>query len=535
MAALVAQVRNATLARVGILSDDDLASFELYPVRNGVGTWRIELPNLVRNAFGSWVKHAMAHELAQPGAGIVVALPGGRRVSGPMVTPAYSETTDEPRGKWTFTGVTDTVVLADRLAFPNPNFSDAKDSSNSRAYDTRSGPAETLMHAYVSANIGPDGSIRRDPRIIMGTDLARGASRIKSARFPTLLELCQELAAPDGLNFEVVQVGDKLEFRTSVPADLSADIRLDVANDTLDSADYSYSGPAATTVIVLGAGEAEERAIVVRTAPPTAWDRIVEVAVDARGSEDVDELAAKGDEVIATNGGTITSLDVVPTAANATAIGTKWWLGDIVTVNVAGLPIKATVSKVRLTLGPDGLYAGATVGDATGFDPDRVSSARVSNVESRVSSLERTAEAALPSHPASEWAAKSGPTAYQRAFVTSWDRGIDSGGTLSATTDDDGILIGTTGIYEVTAQQRGTSTADYIGIALDGDRTALETRVTGVWTHDHASGANTFSTSHYMGLLNEGELITAGAYTGGTGIQQGAQPTLGALYVRRLS
>lgn len=411
MAALVAQVRNASLQRVGILSDDDLASFEVYPVRNGVGTWRIELPNLVRNAFGQWVKHAMAAELAKPGAGIVVALPGGRRVSGPVVTPAYTETTDEPRGRWTFTGVTDTVILADRLAFPDPAIADAQASSVSRGYDTRTGAAETLMHAYVSANIGPASgtSSRRDTRLTMGPDMGRGASRPKSARFANLLELCQELAAPDGLNFEVVQVGDKLEFRTSVPADLSRDIRLDVSSDTLDSADYSYSGPAATTVVVMGQGEAEDRTIVTRNAPPTEWGRVIEAVVDARGSEAIDELNAKGDEVIATNGGTITSLDVVPSAVNASTIGTKWWLGDVVTVNVAGIPVKATVSKVRLTLGPEGLYAGATVGDPTGFDPERVSSTRMSNVESRVSSLERTAEAAMPPGAITAYAGASVP------------------------------------------------------------------------------------------------------------------------------
>ncbi|AWY06650.1 minor tail protein [Microbacterium phage Zeta1847] len=355
---------------------------------------------VVDHPAGSWVRHRLAEELAKPGSGIIVDLPGGQRFTGPTLSPEFVETTDDPRGKWRFTGVSDSVVLADRLAYPDPTVADAQASSSSRAYDTRSGAAETLMHAYVDANIGPaSGTTRRDTRLVMGTDLGRGASRVKSARFPTLLELCQELAAPDGLLFDVVQVADRLEFRTAVPQDRTSEVRLDVQGDTLDAAKWGYSGPSVTDVVVLGSGEGSERVIRTRsTSSPdaAAWGRVIEVSVDSRGSEDITELDTKGDEVLAANGARIDSLDLVPSAINTRDLGSRYWLGDLVTVNVAGVPVKATVSELRIEVTPEGVYATAKVGDAVGFDPDKATGARLSGVESRVSALERTAEAAIP-------------------------------------------------------------------------------------------------------------------------------------------
>ncbi|QWY81839.1 minor tail protein [Microbacterium phage Honk] len=402
MLPLIAQVRDRTLSRVGILTEDDLAGLKLFPARNDVGTWELTLPHLVRDASGRWVRHAMAEELGKPGAGIIVELPGGRRFSGPVLTPSFTESTGDTRGSWTFAGVSDTIILADRLAFPDPAVADAQASSTSRAYDTRTGKAETLMHAYVNANIGPGATTtRKDARIVMGTDGARGASRTKSARFPNLLELCQELAVTDGLLFDVVQVGDKLAFQTSAPRDLTATVRMDIEGDTLAEAKYAYSGPRATRVIVLGKGEAEERIIRTRTTASAAtlasqWGRTIEAVVDARGAEAAIELDAKGDEVLADAALPVSSLDVTPSDVNARELGIAWWLGDLVTVNVAGVPVKAAVTRVRIEVTPDGINAAATVGDAVGFDPNRVTGSRVSAVESRVSSLERTAESTEP-------------------------------------------------------------------------------------------------------------------------------------------
>jgi hypothetical protein len=139
-----------------------------------------------------------------------------------------------------------------------------------------------------------------------------------------------------------------------------------------------------------------------------------------------------------------------------------------------------------------------------------------------------------------EWAAKGGPKNITGAYRTTWEKGLDSGGTIDAHSDAGGILIGEAGIYEITAQQRGGPNAnpanDYIGIALDGDRSALENRAGGVWTHDHCPGSNLFTTSRYIGALNAGERITAGHFqTSPNYLSYGPESIRGTLTVRRIS
>ena len=62
-------------------------------------------------------------------------------------------------------------------------------------------------------------------------------------------------------------------------------------------------------------------------------------------------------------------------------------------MNVAGIPIKHTITRIRYTVTDAGVFATATVGDPVGFDPDDVNGERISGVEARVSGLERNAEA----------------------------------------------------------------------------------------------------------------------------------------------
>jgi len=395
MLPLVVQVRDRNMDLVGVLSEEDLADFQIFPAKNNVGTWSLTLPHMVRSASGQWVRHSLGEALATPGSGISVSLPGGRRFSGPMLTPEFQASTSDVGGTWTFTGVSDTIVLADRVAFPDPTIEDPQASSQSKAYDVRTGPAETVMRAYVDANIGPSAPAgRRDNRVIMSADQGRGSSRTKSARFASLLDLCRELAVADGLLFDVVQVGHSLEFQVWEAQDLTAAVRMDIESDQLAATKYSYSAPAATRVIVMAQGEGTERLIRTRTnaaalAASANWGRVIERTVDQRQTDDLDEIDAAGDEVLATDGTQIQSVNVTPSDVNAQTVGLKWWVGDLVTVNVAGQPIAADIATIRLSVSSDGIFAGATIGDPVGFDADRVTTSRVGGVESRVSALER--------------------------------------------------------------------------------------------------------------------------------------------------
>jgi hypothetical protein len=46
------EVRNASLVRVGQLSENDLTDFVCVPRMNNLGSWSIKLPNTVLNAQG---------------------------------------------------------------------------------------------------------------------------------------------------------------------------------------------------------------------------------------------------------------------------------------------------------------------------------------------------------------------------------------------------------------------------------------------------------------------------------------------------
>lgn len=138
-----------------------------------------------------------------------------------------------------------------------------------------------------------------------------------------------------------------------------------------------------------------------------------------------------------------------------------------------------------------------------------------------------------------DWASKGGPTSVPSAYNNVWAKGVDTDGSLDATSNPNGIIIGETGTYEVTMEQRGGGSAspanDYIGLALSGDRATLEARAGGVYTHDHCPGNNLFSHSRYIGTLNAGEVITGGPPSTSTNMMYGAATHIGMLTVRRLS
>lgn len=110
-----------------------------------------------------------------------------------------------------------------------------------------------------------------------------------------------------------------------------------------------------------------------------------------------------------------------------------------------------------------------------------------------------------------EWAAKGGPNSYISAYKNTFALQAGNGTHLNWTTYNYGILVNTTGYYECRAGQRIQNGADaYIGIGINGDRTALENRTTGIWSHNHAGYNNLWTESYYIGLLNANEIITVG-------------------------
>ena len=386
LADITVEVRDKSLTRLGLIRPEEL-DLEVQDRHNNVGTWTLRLA----------AEHPLAPVLRQPGAGIIVTGPGDVLLSGPTVKPENAATVGDPSGTVTIEGVDDTVLLADALAYPEPSNGDPV--TQKQANDERRGPVESLMHAFVAANIGPTApTIRRDAallaRLTMGVDLGRGPVTTKSARFKVLGNLLAELATVADLGFRIVQRGGVLVFETHAVADRTAEIRLDILNNTLAGHKVATSPPGATQVIVAGQQEGVNRRFVHRTnaeavAAQRVWGRRIERFVDQRNTDKIEELEQAGDEVLADEGFATLAVQVVPMDDTAIPFGTRWGLGDRVAVVVENQELASTVTGYLLKADADGVRLGALIGDTTGFDPQAALGRRVGAVESRVSSLEQ--------------------------------------------------------------------------------------------------------------------------------------------------
>ncbi|MGM7422785.1 Gp37-like protein [Cellulosimicrobium sp. CpK407] len=386
---LTVEVRDITLARQGIILPRDL-DLTSRVVHCGVGEWTLTLP----------AEHPLTPVLRTPGAGLIVTGPDDVLWSGPVTTPTLDAGTDDPAGLVTITGVTDDVLAADATAWPQP--ANGNVATQAAGYDNRSGPAETVMRAYVAANIGPTAPVSRRgllaQRLTLAPDLGRGTNVVKSARFPVLGELLTEIATVAGLGWRIVQRDDVLVFEVYEIADRTATVRLDVANGGLESQSAATSPPAVTHVLVAGQGQGEARTLLERSTPESvaaaaAWGRRIERFKDQRQTDDLTELQQAGDEDLADGGFTATNVAAVPAEILGMQYARDWREGDHVTVVLDGQETTSTVTAATLRASAAGVLVGADIGDVTGFDPNVALSGRVEDTARRVSQLERVAEA----------------------------------------------------------------------------------------------------------------------------------------------
>lgn len=381
---LTVEVRTANLERVGQITADYLAGFTAVLRSNAVGSWSISLP----------VGNDMAEVLRVPGAGIIVSTSQGTLLSGPTTAVVVNQETADPEGTYEISGVTDMVILDEHLAYPTPTTADV--TLQEIAYDSRNGVAETVVKAYVDANIGPSApAARQISGFTIETDEARGGTVSGLARFDNLLELITGLADVGEINFDIEQVNSELVFKTSVPVDRSANVRLDLYNGQLTKSEYAYSKPRLTRAIVGGKGDDEFRLFLERTSTESldaenVWNRRIETFIDARGTDVEEELQAAADEVLVKDGKTQVSASVSPTDDGTMLFGIDWNLGDKVTVVIGSLELVAVVTEVGILISSDGVRIGATVGEPKKLDYETQILSRQANQAVRISKLERT-------------------------------------------------------------------------------------------------------------------------------------------------
>lgn len=407
---LTVEVRNRNLERIGQIRPEEL-DLEAEDDFNNVGTWTLKIP----------VQHPLAGILRTPGSGIIVTVTGSEDnvlFSGPVTQPQSEATATDPNGTLQINGVTDSVLLMDSLAYADPT-TYVEDRPFpwlvGAVEDKRTGPVETLMHAFVNANIGPGAPAGRRAgtllsRITMGANQARGPVTTKSARYDQLGKLLSELAITAGFGFRLVQRGTNLVFETRAVRDRSDVVRLDIFNSTLAGHKVIVGPPGATRVLVQGKDLLDKtnpdpilakltiRNFVVATTAQSLtaeaeWGRRIETFKDNSSQEFRDELQQSGLEELEREGFTRLAVQAVPMEDSAMPYGSAWQMGDRVAVVVEDQELTSVVSGYVLKANADGVRLGATVGDPTGFNRARGTVQRITTVESRVRKLETTVAA----------------------------------------------------------------------------------------------------------------------------------------------
>lgn len=380
---LVVEVRDSTLTRVGQLSASDLVGAVFVTRFNNVGSWSVKLT----------ADSPMAEVLRTPGSGLIVTGPQGTILSGPTSSAKLNQTADDPQGEWSIEGVDDSVLLAERLAYPLPTEADVTAQTSDR--DVRTGNAETVVKAYVEDNISAyAGTVRAIAELDIEPDAGRGSVVTGSARFDNLQELLYPLAQTGGIGYTIEQNGDLLVFQVYEPVDRTTTIRMDVDNGRLTSSEYVYQSPKVTRAIVGGAGVAVERLFYEGTSTDSllaesVWGRRIEHFVDDRGSDAPSELVQKAEESLVDEGKTIVNLAVTPSDDQNMSYGFDWNLGDKVTVVVGSTEASAVVTEVGISIQPDGVRVGATVGTPVAVDFESKLVSKVADQGYRISNLER--------------------------------------------------------------------------------------------------------------------------------------------------
>lgn len=381
---LVVEVRNADLQRVGQITPDYLAGFTAVLRDKQIGSWSITMPT----------DSPMAAALVAPGAGIIVTTAQGTLLSGPTTAVVTNQSATDPEGTYDISGVTDMVILSERLAYPKPSTADvtAQDVEN----DVRTGVAETVIKAYVNANIGPSApTARKITGLTIEADGTRGGTVTGTARFDNLLELLTGLADVGGVSFNVEQIGEGLQFQVSEAVDRSGYIRFDVYNHRLIRSEYAYSKPLSTRAIVGGAGSGTTRTFLERTSAESldaedVWGRRIETFVDSSNTLTEAGLQAAADEVLVKEGKTQLTASITPSDDETMLYGVDWNLGDIVTVVIGTLELVAVVTEVGILIGTDGVRIGATIGEPKTLDYETQILSRQADQAVRISKLERT-------------------------------------------------------------------------------------------------------------------------------------------------
>lgn len=280
-------------------------------------------------------------DLMATGARVVVSWNGQQVMSG-LVSGKAGESGDGA-SLWTFTIDDDYATIATLLAWPVPG---SGLGSQTVAYDTRTGPAETVLKALVTAN-----ATRLSLPVTTATNLARGTTIKTSHRFHPLLDRLP--LETMGVSPRVTQVGTGQVVDVYEPVTRTTVLKAPVVR----SWDADIQAPTVTRVVAGNQGDAEARVFrgpMVDSARETLWGIKREAFVDARDTDDTTETDQRMAEVLA-EGGPTAAARVVLAEAGHFQVGSSYELGDQVSVLLdPDLPVLTErVREITYRVGPD--------------------------------------------------------------------------------------------------------------------------------------------------------------------------------------
>lgn len=322
--------------------------------------------------------------LLQPGSGIVVRRAGTVLFSGPIerLRRVRTKTADTIE----VSGPDDLVVLWDRLVHPAP----ATGDYSTAAYDVETGPAETVIKAFVEANAESSAlSPRITPGLSIAVDQARGSVVTGRGRNHNLGDFAVELALAGGdLGLSVVQAaaGSRV-FDVYEPTDRTATAVFAVERGNLAGFDYELVLGDGNYLVVGGGGEEELRVFVEGgdSESIVRWSRRVERFIDQRQTTVVDELEQKlAEELLGRADQVKVSLSVLDTPG--LRFGSDYTLGDRATVVVDGVRVEQVVREVAVVVEKNGETVTPTLASPGGVDLGFIAATarlgrRVQNVE----------------------------------------------------------------------------------------------------------------------------------------------------------
>lgn len=172
------------------------------------------------------------------------------------------------------------------------------------ANQNKSGPTETVMKHYVNISaVNPTDVKRKIPKLVIATDLARGDTISRSARFDTLSEELATISTLTGVGWNVsVDITNKqFVFDVVIGANKTATQRelppiiFSPEWGTIESLEYTESKlDYKNMAYVAGQGEGIERRVITLNDNATGHDRY-ELYVDARDVSETDDESTTGD------------------------------------------------------------------------------------------------------------------------------------------------------------------------------------------------------------------------------------------------